>query len=378
MIMAFNWTDDELPKYLSQFNGLYIKYLEQCHVISIFNMGEKYGILSHSGYPKKLTYPFGYDADSRNEAMNFQKGTLASIIPEIESEKMELITQVQDKKLNMYNYDIDYMINKFVHLTAGTTFENPIGAKSSNSPVVWGQTTNTNERTNIKAQIKGGESFKGGEGFRSWIERDVQNEKNKIHMYVNDETENIISYNIFGHAPQYFNPTLYRKTTGNTLHVNLDISKIEANGFNSNSSNNYSFAFFYIDGLSVDTVIGRIKFPEGDKIFPHAKDTLVNKIKEINAIPKPLGTPEAAEADAALAVTVAKLNSEKAAIMKDIYKSNAYMDATAYAKRETVHYYKMEINDNAVDISLESNILGTNIKVASYPPLDFTKYLYTV
>jgi hypothetical protein len=105
----------------------------------------------------------------------------------IEKEKMLLIDQVQAKKNNMYASDTDYMINKFVHLTAATTFDNNKGAKSSNSPVVWAQLLQTNQRTDIKAQIKGGNSH------NSWIENDFANE-NKF--YVNDETEDIISYNI--------------------------------------------------------------------------------------------------------------------------------------------------------------------------------------
>jgi hypothetical protein len=363
MVMSFNWESHEIPPYLNFFNGLYIKYLEQCHVISIFNIGEKFGILSHSGYPKKLTYPFGYDAD--NAAMNFQKGSLMSVIPKIESEKVELIRQVQDKKMNMYAYDVDFMINKFVHLTAGTTFENPAGAKASNSPVVWGQLTQTNARTDIKAQ------YKGGEGFRGWIEKDVVND-NKL--YVVDETTDIISYNIFGHAPQFFNPTVFRRTAGNTLHVNLDISKIEANNDNSNSANNYSFAFLYIDGTGTDRILGRIKFPDATAVYPHARDALVNKIKEINGLPK----PAADGADAgALAEVSARLNAEKKTFMQSIYKSNAYLDDGAFAFAGKVHYYNIPIDGNIIDVSLGSNIPETSLKVASYPPLDFTKYLYT-
>jgi len=363
MVMSFRWESHEIPPYLNFFNGLYIKYLEQCHVISIFNIGDKFGILSHSGYPKNLTYPFGYDAD--NAAMNFQKGSLMSVIPRIESEKVELIRQVQDKKMNMYAYDVDFMINKFVHLTAGTTFENPAGARASNSPVVWGQLTQTNARTDIKAQ------YKGGEGFRGWIEKDMAIDGK---FSVNEETTDIISYNIFGHAPQFFNPTVFRRTAGNTLHVNLDISKIEANNDNSNSANNYSFAFLYIDGSGTDRILGRIKFPESNGVYPHARDALVNKIKEINGLPKPAADGSDA---GALAEVSARLNAEKKTFMQSIYRSNAYLDDGAFAFAGRVHYYNIPIDGSVIDVSLGSNIPETPLKVASYPPLDFTKYLYT-
>jgi len=365
MIMSFNWDADELPPYLQPFNGLYIKYLEQCHVIALFNIDDKYGILSHSGYPKKLTYPFGYDAD--NEAMNFQSGSLTDVIPNIEKEKMELINQVKDKKINMYNEDVDYLINKFVHLTAGTTFENPAGAKSSNSPVVWGQTVPTNKRNNIKAQIR------GGAGFKNWIDKDIVND-NKL--YINDKTEDIVAYNIFGHAPQFFNPTLFRETDGNTLHVNLDISKIEANSGNNNSANNYSFAFFVIDSNGGDKLFGRIKFTEAMKVFPHPRNTLINLIKQINGMPKPTGTMASAEADAALNVVISKLKADKVAIENDIHKGTAYTDEEAIKYANTVHYYNIPINDKVIDISMASTIPETRVKVESFPP-DFTKYLFT-
>jgi len=365
MIMAFKWQGGEIPAYLEQFNGLYIKYLEQCHVISVFAITGKFGILSHSGYPKKLTFPFGYDAD--NAIMKFSKGSLTNVVANIEREKNELILQVQDKKNNMYSYDADYMINKFVHLTAGTTFDNPEGAKAANSPVVWGQLTQTNQRQDIKVQIK------GGNGFRSWIDKDVT-QADKI--YVNDEDGSIISYNIFGHAPQFFNPTLFKKSAGSTLHVNLDISKIEANNANSNASNNYSFAFLYIDGSGVDKIIGRIKLPEPYNIFPHQRNSLSEIIKKINGLPKPSGVPDA---DASLAATNSELNAEKAKINTDINKGNAIMDETtlAFITANPIHYYTINITNDPLDISLNSNIPETPIKVQSFPPIDFTKYLFT-
>jgi hypothetical protein len=367
MIMAFDWGREGLPHYLESFNGLYIKYLEQCHVISIFAIGGKFGILSHSGYPKKLTFPFGYD--SENALMKFSKGSLTNVVANIEREKYELILQVKDKKNYMYSYDADYMINKFVHLTAATIFDNDEGAKASNSPVVWGQLTQTNQRPEIKVQIK------GGKGFRSWIDKDVYH-ADKI--YVNDEDGSMISYNIFGHAPQFFNPTLFRKSAGSTLHVNLDISKIEANNANSNSANNYSFAFLYIDGSGVDKVIGRIKLPEPIKVFPHERNALSEIIKKINGLPKPTGTSATADADAALAATSAELNAEKARINSDINKEIAIMDdaTLAFITANPIHYYSVDITNDAIDISLNSNIPETPIKVQSFKPIDFTKYLY--
>lgn len=52
MVMGYIWNENDLPIVLREYNGLYIKYLQNAHVIGAFKAAEgKYGVASHSGIP---------------------------------------------------------------------------------------------------------------------------------------------------------------------------------------------------------------------------------------------------------------------------------------------------------------------------------------
>ena len=52
MVMGCKWPEGYLPVFLEPYNGLYIRYLENSHVIGAFKAGEgKYGVASHAGLP---------------------------------------------------------------------------------------------------------------------------------------------------------------------------------------------------------------------------------------------------------------------------------------------------------------------------------------
>jgi len=338
MIKSFNWGN--LPEYLKEYEGAYMKYLSNTHIIALFKINNKYGLLSHSGIPqntldgknnRKLSYPMGYDYEKIKVGSN-----LKTVISKLEEEKMELLKEVKNKRNENYSFDKDVMITKFVHLTATTFCEKSDGATPANSPVVWSQLIHTNLHDDIKVQL-------GGNGYSKWLE----NDKSKEHMYVNDGSD-IISYNIYGHGPQYFNPTYFRKE--NTLHVNLDVSKIEAHRGNFNSSNCNSFAFFCIGNNN--KIIGKIKFPETKEIYPHLSSK-ISDLKKTDPTNPEIKTLEAL-----------------------IYQGNAYLTASALSKAGTVYYYEVVIPEGSTQLLLTDFIPGTNIKVNSYPGIDFTKYLY--
>jgi hypothetical protein len=338
MIKSFNWGN--LPEYLKEYEGAYMKYLNNTHIIALFKINNKYGLLSHSGIPqntldgknnRKLSYPMGYDYEKIKIGSN-----LKTVISKLEEEKMELLKEVNNKRNENYSFDKDVMINKFVHLTATTFCEKSDGATPANSPVVWSQLIHTNLHDDIKVQL-------GGDGYSSWL----QNDKLKEHLYVNDGSD-IISYNIYGHGPQYFNPTYFRKE--NTLHVNLDVSKIEAHRGNFNSSNSNSFAFFCIGNKN--KIMGKIKFPETKGIYPYPS-------KKISDLKKTDPT-----------------NPEIKTLEALIYQGNAYLTPSALSRAGTIYNYEVVIPEGSTQLLLSDNIPGTNIKVDSYPGIDFTKYLY--
>jgi hypothetical protein len=288
---------------------------------------------------KYLTYPFGYDY--KNIDMGFKPDNLKNVIKYIEEEKIELLQQINNKKNNKYAFLLDDRIDKFVQLTAGTTYDNIYGASSTNSPVVWGQAIQTNEREDINLQMG---------GYFSWLYKDIL-KSDKIYA---QQGETKISYNIFGHAPQLFNPTIFRDKY--TLHINLDVSKIEANQGNNNSANNYSFAFFYINySTKKEYILGRIEFPSiPDKIeiFGMPSDTIIKQ------------TP---------GIDITELR-------KKIYNGIAYLDSESidFIRSNKKFYYKYEIVEGSISISQRDNIIGTNLKCINYPPKDFTKYIETV
>ncbi len=358
MVMAFDWCEDDLPKYLSQFNGLYQKYLSLCHVIAGFNMNNKnnnkIGILSHGSLPintndsktkidRTLTYPFGYNANDtlfkesqetkfarRNRKLGEpitpegleelrteiapKKSSLLNVISMIELEKNELIREYKELKSSTYNYDDFPMVTKFVHLTALTQDNNNNQANSTYSPVVWSQPYDISNLSDIKLRLSGESVSKfigGAPGYGNWI----NNDKPKSHHIVENGDDNI-HYNIFGHAPAYFNPIYNRENI--TLHVNLDVSKIES------QSNSSSFAFLVIN-KNETKLMGRIKFPKIDSI--KKDDDSINYVNNIG------------------------YNNEE--IKKNISNHD--------------HYYYETIKEGPVKLLKTDKIIGLDYKVTSIP-----------
>jgi len=214
-----------------------------------FKIGKEIGILSHGGMPlkfddidRKLTYPFGYNYQTFT---NPKQSSLVDILINIESEKMALVAECIQLKDKPYN-DNYPMIDKFVHLTASCEDKLFPQASSTYSPIIrTPKIDKINVIPDIKVKLSGG-------GFQSWI----NNDKHILPAVLADGND-IIHYNIFGHSPNYFNPIYNRQET--TLHVNLDVSKIDE-GLEDASS----FAFLFITEKTT-RLLGCIKFIEIDE-----------------------------------------------------------------------------------------------------------------
>ena len=269
MVMGFEWP--ALPVFLADYNGLYIKYLRLSHVIAKFTVGEKIGIVSHGGLPHdfkyptadklggpfahlipkadkdasyRLTSPFGF----RQETPGFVGAGLDTILTEIEAEKNAMCDAVNElqatgligfksTKKSLYN-----LIAKYVQLTAMSTFPHDHYAESQASPVVGMQPIPIeNWIGDIRVQ-------EGGDTDWAVAQKEAPGK-------VLNEGASLIHYNIFGHAPQGYFPTVHRESR--TLYVNLDVSKIDG------QTNNYSFAMFHIT-REMDELIGRVVFNPTD------------------------------------------------------------------------------------------------------------------
>jgi hypothetical protein len=254
MVMAFEWKG--LPKFLEQFNGLYIRYLRASHVIAHFQLGDKHGVVSHGGLPNKfdagkgavehrLTSPFGfkYTTPGFKQVAGFRQ-----IIEEIEAEKNKMcdaVDALRDIGLDEADKNLYDQIARYVHLTAGTVL--PCDASSEASPIVGMQLYAPKTR-------RGDVSLQLG-GAATWVWKQLLKvNADKSGKQVGPGT--IFDYDIFGHAPQGFLPTAYRESK--TLYVNLDISKADA------QTNTYSFAMLHLTD-TINEFVGRVKLTDNAK-----------------------------------------------------------------------------------------------------------------
>jgi len=244
MVMGFKW--DSLPDFLSEYNGLYIRYLELSHVAAKFTIGaDKTGLLSHSGFPF-MKAPNGSEY-TVTAPLGYKSGTpagLDNILARIEAEKDELLLMVADARENGLTETNSDLISKFVHLTATTTLpespELPVYPTAAlGVPIVQGTSKKPRDRKQgfLRYQTGG-----------AWYET-APGEVHQLKRVEEDGT--LINFDIFGHAPQGFLPTAFRNVKGGTLYVCLDVSKIE------DVANKYSFAFIHLTETSCE-FFGRI------------------------------------------------------------------------------------------------------------------------
>jgi hypothetical protein len=221
MIMSFEWDIEEIPVFLRPYIGLYPKYLRLSHVVAAFKHGEDYGIMSHSGYVP-LTSPLAL-----NPVGIKLETPLLEMLGKIEEEKNTMVNQLRICMDTRYNYNLNKTpinrIIKFVQITAPVSNSCGDSCGHKYSPIIGGP-----KLEEIKVDI-GNRSMGGG-----WDTEDMNSEKYKIKS-----GETVIKYNIYGHMPKCFFPSL--KITGDTKHICLDVSKIEG------PTNNNSFAFLMIE-----------------------------------------------------------------------------------------------------------------------------------
>jgi len=233
MIMSFEWNSQEIPLFLQPYIGLYPKYLRLSHVVAAFKHGEDYGIMSHSGYVP-LTSPLALNPDGIK-----LETPLLEMLKKIEDEKNRMVDQLQVCMDINYDYEsnktaIDRII-KFVQITAPVNNSCGDSCGWKHSPITGGP-----KLQEIKLDIDDSNRSMGG----GWDTVDMNSAKYKIKS-----GETVIKYNIYGHMPKCFFPSL--KITGSTKHICLDVSKIDG------PTNNDSFAFFMINPDGNSSFIGR-------------------------------------------------------------------------------------------------------------------------
>jgi hypothetical protein len=229
-----------LPECLKPYNGLYIKYLEKCHIISKFTIGgveDKIYIASHSGIPyKKETET----AATAAVAGFFYIPNDVGEEPEIKPKNNYYIQNIKNIN-NNFNIFIERIINNTVKYT-DDDFKKYVAMGASC----------------ISNGISGLTSFASPIVSSSVIGK------------IRDESLNSLSslniggatkiYNIFGHQPSGFTPQINRVIDSSdsgrltSYHIDLDVSKAEdAAGI----SNKKSFVYLTLNN-SENNLVGKI------------------------------------------------------------------------------------------------------------------------
>jgi hypothetical protein len=258
MVMGKNNDVEFLPECLKRYNGLYIKYLEKCHIISQFTIGNNNNIYiaSHSGIPyKKATdesrgffyIPSDVGIEPTKELYNN-----ISNIADINNNFNDFIKGILDDSIKYASYDF----KKYVAM--GASCFNTVDSQLTSlaSPIVSSFAIDKIREENL-------------ESLRSLnIER--------------TKTNNI--YNIFGHQPSGFTPQIKKVKDEDLIsyHIDLDISKAE-NAYGISNKNSYVYLTLKNSENrlvgNIDTKIKRYDLSE-DNAQDNAHLKLMKEIKD--------------------------------------------------------------------------------------------------
>jgi len=213
MVMGKVWDDNVLPAILVPYNGLYIKYLQQCHIMASITIDTKLCIVSHAGIP--------YDETLKT----FYIPTEIGVVP---------TPNIKEKSTVLYGELIT---------TQTSSTNNPHYYKISNI-----ESLNTSFSAFIE-RIKGGDiAYKEYKKYVAMSEncddkvapytayaspivsqKDFDEVKKKKGLSLDKfKTGNITNvYNIFGHQPSGLLPYISRGIYVYTYHIDLDISRAE-------------------------------------------------------------------------------------------------------------------------------------------------------
>jgi hypothetical protein len=189
MVMGKVWDDNVLPAILVPYNGLYIKYLQQCHIMASITVGTKLCIVSHAGIPYDETLATFYipteigdiSIGSVNYIGNIE-GLNTSFTAFIERIKGGNIAYKEYKKYVAMSANCDDTVAPY------TAYASPIVSQKD---------------------LEGVKNNKG-------LDLDKFRYGSITHIY-----------NIFGHQPSGLLPYISRNSKGTSYHIDLDISRAE-------------------------------------------------------------------------------------------------------------------------------------------------------
>ena len=212
MVMGKVWNESELPEVLKDYNGLYIKYLQKCHIMASITIGTKLCIVSHAGIP--------YD-----EKRGFYIPTEIGVVPSpktIKEEKLSYgvqITTETPKSNNPHYYNISNieMLNK--------------GFNDFIERIKGGDRSDLEYKKYVAMSANCDDKVMPYTAYASPIvsQKELEEVKMKEGLSLDKFKKGNIThiYNIFGHQPSGLLPYISKGTYIHTYHIDLDISRAE-------------------------------------------------------------------------------------------------------------------------------------------------------
>jgi hypothetical protein len=225
MVMGKVWETGALPAILAPYNGLYIKYLQECHIMASITIGTKLCIVSHAGIPYDKMQGFYIPTEIGNISMGS-----VNYIENIKSLNISFSAFIESIKGGNITTNIKEY-KKYIAMSANCD-DTVAPYTAYASPIV---------------SQKDFDEVKYKKGF-------------DLDVFRKKETPETHIYNIYGHQPSgllpYISRVITNKPLGNketfSYHIDLDISKAEDNII----SNKVSYTYLKITG-NEDMLFGK-------------------------------------------------------------------------------------------------------------------------
>lgn len=213
MVMGKVWKEDELPAILAPYNGLYIRYLQECHIMASITIDSKLCIVSHAGIP--------YDETLRT----FYIPTEIGVVPSpktIKEEKLSYGVPITTQTLN-FNNPHYYKISNIEMLNNGFT--------KFIEYIKGGKRDDIEYKRYVAMSANCDDKVEPYTAYASPIvsQKELEEVKRKKGLSLDNFRYDSIThiYNIFGHQPSGLIPYISNGTFINQYHIDLDISRAE-------------------------------------------------------------------------------------------------------------------------------------------------------
>nr|WRJ70014.1 hypothetical protein TetV2_00569 [Oceanusvirus sp.] len=200
-ILAGGYFIDTHAVLLKQLDGLYIRFLQRCKIMSLEQVGDTRVLVAHGGVPDLISNPIGLKEASGRE------NTVQQAIDSINTSFKTHITEFVNGKGNAESMEIlYYYIGLSGPLQQNTAFgEDKFDYK--NSPIVTRTRLNPTNRRALYAS--------GGDGKIDY--------SHPIYATFDDQDDKkVIDYVVFGHTPQGNAPSIW--TSAETVYAAIDVS----------------------------------------------------------------------------------------------------------------------------------------------------------